>query len=118
MLTCWRIFPMSDLSHRALFEHTIDQALGYAGQDRFVLFYYEPRMQEVRWRDSHSCGCACTGWPPPYALIDAQAGAFGITLGHDDESGDHVLLVDRVDQQACILYREQAQEFLARQSAA
>ena len=43
----------------ALIEKSVrgmDQKLGYHGNDRFVLFYYEPRGEEVIWRDSHSCG--------------------------------------------------------------
>ncbi|MDB5293573.1 MAG: hypothetical protein JWL69_4814 [Phycisphaerales bacterium] len=93
---------------------SIDQDLGYFGHDRFVLFYYEPRAHEVMWRDSRSSGSGCNGWPPPIATLAAEARARGITLGTDTEHGDHVLLVDRVDHQACFAYREEAQEFLAR----
>lgn len=96
---------------------SIDQILGYFGQDRFVLFYYEPRDREVRWRDSHSNGTGVTGWPAPFADLEAQARACGISLGNSDEPGDHVLLVDRMHEQACFAYREAAQEFLARTSA-
>jgi hypothetical protein len=96
---------------------SIDQELGYCGDDRFVLFYYEPTRQEVRWRDSRSSGAGCAGWPPPFAGIEARARNWGISLGNFKEAGDHVLLVDRVDHQVCFAYREEAQEFLARQSA-
>jgi hypothetical protein len=97
----------------------IDEELGYAGHDRFVFFYYEPRRREVWWKDTHSCGSgsAGAGWPPPFATIEARARAFGITLGHNVESGDHVILVDRIEHRVTIAYREEAQEFLARQSA-
>ena len=95
----------------------IDQELGYAGQDRFVFFYYEPRRREVWWKDTRSCGSGSAGWPAPFANIEADARAFGITLGHNVESGDHVILVDRIEHRATIAYREEAQEFLARQSA-
>jgi hypothetical protein len=95
----------------------IDQELGYFGHDRFVLFYYEPRMHEVMWRDTRSSGSACNGWPPSFATIAAKAQTRGISLGSDTESGDHVLLVDRVDQQVCFAYREEAQEFLARRAS-
>ncbi|HET6251636.1 MAG TPA: hypothetical protein VFE47_28380 [Tepidisphaeraceae bacterium] len=95
----------------------IDQELGYRGEDRFVLFYYDSARREVRWRDSRSCGAGRMGWPPPFAGIEAHARHWGITLGNVNETGDHVLLVDRVDHQVCFAYREEAQEFLARQSA-
>lgn len=92
----------------------IDQELGYDGQDRFVLFYFEPRGREVRWRDSQGSGSVGVGFTPAFAQIEARARAVGITLGDSLSSGDHVLLVDRLEHQACFAYREQAQEFLAR----
>ena len=96
---------------------SIDQELGYYGEDRFVMFYYEPNRREVRWRDSRSCGAGCTEWPPPFAGIETHGRNAGITLGNFKGPGDHVLLVDRVDHQVCFAYREEAQEFLARQCA-
>jgi hypothetical protein len=93
----------------------IEQELGYLGKDRFVMFYYEPSLNQVRWRDSRSMGSGCTGWPPRFAGIEASARSAGFTLGNFKGRGDHVLLVDRVDRQVCFAYREEAQEFLARQ---
>jgi len=89
----------------------------YAGSDRFILFYFEPRSREVRWQDSRSSGSAGSVWPAPLQGIQDKAAANGITLGTETEPGDHVLLVDRIDEHAVFAYREQAQEFLARQSA-
>lgn len=92
--------------------------VGYFGKDRFVLFYFEPRSREVRWQDSHTCGSAGRAWPATLEGIEAKAKAHGFTLGTETEPGDHVLLVDRIDEHAVFAYREEAQEFLARQSAA
>jgi len=96
----------------------IDQKLGYSGHDRFILFYYEFRVHEVRWRDSRSCGPASSGWPPLFADLQAHTNTSGLSLGCGDQPGDHVILVDRVAQKARFAYREEAQEFLARQQAA
>jgi hypothetical protein len=96
---------------------SVDQELGYSGHDRFVLFYYEWRGHEVRWRDSQSCGPARGGWPPLFADIQAYASAYGLSLGFGDQPGDHVVLVDRVAREARFAYREEAQDFLARQQA-
>jgi hypothetical protein len=94
----------------------IDRELGYAGPDRFVCFYYEPRAQGIRWRDSRSCGSGRGGWSSVVRQLEAIASACGMSLGNNEAPGDHVLLVDRVDQQARFAYREEAQEFLARRS--
>jgi hypothetical protein len=49
--------------------------------------------------------------------LASQARLQGITLGNAHEIGDHALLLDREDQKVCVVYREEAQEFLARRSA-
>jgi hypothetical protein len=100
------------------FHASLDQEFGYSGQDRFVLFYYESRLHEVRWRDTHSCGPACGAWPALFADLQASATTCGLSLGFGDQPGDHVLLVDRIAQKARFAYREEAQEFLARHQAA
>ena len=53
------IHPAALAALVALIEKSVrgmDQKLGYHGKDRFVLFYYEPRGEEVIWWDSHSSG--------------------------------------------------------------
>jgi len=117
----WSFASNEDIASPGLTDRSstsVDHELGYSGHDRFVLFYYESRDHEVRWRDSHSCGPACGGWPPLFADIHAQASSYGLSLGFGDQPGDHVVLVDRVAQKARFAYREEAQEFLARQQAA
>ena len=94
----------------------IDKELGYSGPDRFVCFYYEPRGHSICWRDSRSHGTGSGGWSSLIGQLEAIASACGMSLGNNDAAGDHVLLVDRVDQQARFAYREEAQEFLARRS--
>ena len=96
----------------------IDQELGYFGADRFVLFYYDPRAHQLTWRDSRSFGPGSVESPASLACILDKARASGVSLGDDSAWGDHVLLLDRVDQQACFAYREAAQEFLARRCEA
>jgi hypothetical protein len=89
----------------------IEQQLGYRGQERFVLFYYDPRSQRMMWRDSRSCGA---GEVSLFGLLDATAKACGVSVGDQNGLGDHALLVDRVGRRASFSFRERAQEFLAR----
>ena len=97
---------------------TFDQGLGYSGQDRFVLFYFEPGSKEVRWRDTRASGSGIVGRPHDIIRIQEHARGCGVSLGDFLERGDHVLLVDRVCQEARFAFREEAQEFLARRQSA
>jgi len=90
----------------------IEQQLGYRGQDRFVLFYFDPQTQRVMWRDSRACGAGEQSGL--FRLVEATAKACGVSVGSATGPGDHALLMDRVAHRATFSFREQAQEFLAR----
>lgn len=92
----------------------IEQQLGYCGQDRFVLFYFDPQTQRVMWRDSRACGAGETEQTALFRLVEATAKACGVSVGSATGPGDHALLMDRVAHRATFSFREQAQEFLAR----
>ena len=96
------------------FGQFIEDELDYPGLDRFICLYYEPRAQRVNWRDGRSCGSGSRGWSGWFGQVQALARTMGMSVGNNDEPGDHVLLVDRVGQQARFAFREEAQEFLAR----
>jgi hypothetical protein len=95
-------------------DQNIEQQLGYCGQDRFVLFYFDPRSRHVMWRDSRSCGTGQSEQSALFKLIEKTAKALGISVGNHNGPGDHALLVDRVARRASFNFRELAQEFLAR----
>ena len=61
---------------------SMDHMLGYRRRDRFVIFYYEPRGDEVLWRDSGSYGFATSRdlirWMRP--LFFALLGVFGLAI--------------------------------------
>ena len=40
----------------------IDRALGYFGNEPYVLFAYEDRAGEVMWKDGQSCGISHGAW--------------------------------------------------------
>lgn len=73
----------------------IDRALGYFGNEPYVVFAYEPRAGEVIWKDGLSCGFAHGAWDVMSAKVGPVARDRGTTLGEDGVAGSHVLLVDR-----------------------
>lgn len=107
---------MTHFSYDALGQG-IERALGYSGQDRFVLFYYDPQSQQVIWRDGRSYGSADGQPSSVFGELEARARACGVSVGDDRGPGDHALLVDRIGRRASFAYREVAQEFLARRLA-
>ena len=98
-------------------KHCIDRKLGYSGQDRFVLFHYEPRAQEVMWRDGRSYGFGSGGWQAFFDEVEPVAREHGISIGNDTRPGDHVLVVDRIEGEAWFADRRRAQEMVMRKVA-
>src|SRR3954454_8905649 len=43
---------------------SLDRALGYFGEARYVCFRYEPRGEEVVWNDGRTYGFGSGGWQP------------------------------------------------------
>ncbi len=95
----------------------IDRKLGYSGEDRFVLFHYEPRGQEVMWRDGRSYGFGHGGWQAFFDEVEPVAREHGISVGDDTQPADHVLIVDRVEGEAYFADRTRAQRLVMREVA-
>src|SRR6185437_10268692 len=100
----------------AVLEKTVtcmDRMLGYRGQDRFVIFYHEPRAQEVLWRDSHSYGFATGAWSTFMDDVAPVADHYLVNVGCNATPATHVLLIDRAERKAYFAARQEAMQFLA-----
>src|SRR5580704_8925534 len=95
----------------ALIEKSVrgmDQKLGYRGKDRFVLFYYEPRGEEVIWQDRPSSGFS-TGFGQCFIdELSPVAEVHKVDLGNSGTPGPQVLLIDRTERQAYFVERDEA----------
>jgi len=101
----------------ALIEKSVrgmDQKLGYQGKDRFVLFYYEPRGEEVIWRDSHSYGFATGAGQFFIDELAPVADLHKVNVGISGSPGTHVLLIDRAVRRAYFVRRDEAVLFLTK----
>ena len=90
----------------------IDRALGYFGNEPYVLFAYESRGGEVMWKDGQSCGFAHGAWEILTRRVEPVAQEHGVTLGRDTADGSHVLLVDRRRGRAYLAQPVMAEVFL------
>jgi hypothetical protein len=91
----------------------MDQKLGYHGEDRFVLFYYEPRGEEVIWQDSHSSGFS-TGFGQCFIdELSPVAEVHKVNVGNSGSPGKQVLLIDRAERHAYFVERDEAIRCLA-----
>jgi hypothetical protein len=90
----------------------MDQKLGYPGRERFVVFYYEPRGEEVIWRDGISYGFATGAWSAFKDELAPVAELYGVEVGGETAPARHVLLVDRADHRAYFVERVEALQFL------
>jgi hypothetical protein len=73
----------------------LDRSLGYVGGDRFVIFYYEPRGEEVVWEDGHTYGFGAGGWCAFEDLVAPLAKRHSAELGNEKCAGRDVLVLDR-----------------------
>lgn len=94
----------------------IARDLGYFGRARFVCFYYEPRGDEVIWRDGQSYGFGTGGWSLFTDKIAPVARAYGAQVGSSQSFATDVLLIDRSTGEAYFAERKRAEQFLARQA--
>jgi hypothetical protein len=106
----------SKLSDRL--QQSIDRQLGYFGQDRFVMFYYEPRGAEVVWTDSQSCGFGTGAWRVFLDEIEPLARRDGADLGTAEARGRHGLIVDRAYGHTYFAEQREARAFLSQQRRA
>src|SRR5258708_10714734 len=102
-LECSGVRPQWGAEFGAVFDKAarcMDQMLGYCGRDRFVIFYYEPRGEEVIWRDSQSYGFATGAWSTFMGEVAPVAEHYGADVGCKGSPGKHVLLIDRAERRA------------------
>ena len=95
----------------------VDQLLGYGGRDRFVMLYYEPRGEEVIWRDSRSYGFATGAGPTFIDGVAPVAELYDVEVGSNGKPAKQVLLVDRKEQRAYFADKGEALRFLAEAAA-
>lgn len=95
----------------------MDQKLGYPGQERFVVFYYEARGEEVVWRDTRSYAFATGAWEVFLDEVAPLAKLYGVDLGCNGQSVKHVLLIDRGNVRAYFVPKNDAIDFLTRIAA-
>jgi hypothetical protein len=108
--------PTSRSQFLAVMEKTVrclDQMLGYRGKDRFVIYYYEPRGEEVVWRDSRSYGFATGAWSTFIDEVAPVAEHYKVDVGCSGVEGRHVLMIDRRDRRAYFAIKAEAVKFLA-----
>lgn len=91
----------------------IDRKLGYFGNDRFVLFYYEPRGEEVVWKDGRSYGFGTGAWCAFHEQIAPLFNRYAADLGKCEAPDDHALVIDRQTRRAYFAQRQKAEEFLS-----
>jgi hypothetical protein len=110
---------------RALPQHLsagLDRRLGYFGEARFVMFYYEPRGEEVLWNDGRSYGFASGAWCMFTERIIPLAVRHGFNLGPGAAGGTSgggqaaaaatdALVVDRLTGRAYFARRDAALRF-------
>jgi hypothetical protein len=94
----------------------IDRRLGYRGEERYVIFYYEPRGQEIIWQDCRSYGFALGGWRTFMRHVEPVMETFDVSIGNAESHGRHVLVVDRLLGIAYVAPRESGERFVAKQS--
>lgn len=85
--------------------------LGYPGAERFVMFYYEPRGQEVMWRDGHRYGFGLGGWSAWTEQIVPLAEELGVRLDGWPNPGA-ALVYDRLLRRAYFADRSSAEQFI------
>ena len=73
----------------------IDGKLGYTGESRWVMFYYEGTWGGVVWRDASSHGCSMAGMWPFLDAISPLADVYEVNLGSDVTRPTHALVLDR-----------------------
>jgi len=91
----------------------LDRQLGYFGEGRFVAFRYEPRAEDVMWRDERSFGIATGAWQVFLDDVQPLADLYGVNVGHNGRQAEHALVFDRVRGVAYFAPRQSAEDFLS-----
>ncbi len=106
------LLPSNFISLAGLLPGEFDRRLGYRRDERYVLFYFEPRGHEVIWQDRESYGFAIGGWRLFTELVHPLAAKFGVHVGDDEAHGSEVLFIDRLLNDAYFAPRQSAEAFL------
>ena len=91
-----------------------ERQMGYFGDSRFVAFHYEPRAEDVMWRDERSFGIATGAWQRFLDEVEPLAELYGVNVGNHGRSAQDVLVFDRVRLTCYFAPRASAEAFLAR----
>lgn len=110
--------PLGSVAVSEMLHPWVDRKLGYLGDARFVMFYYEPRGDEVIWRDDRSYGFGAGAWCFFTDKIAPLAERYHVNLGNSISQGEEALLIDRVKRQAYFAKRKHTEQFIARQQSA
>lgn len=103
-----------EISHRLTY--LADRKLGYHRDERFVIFYYEPRGQEIIWQDGSSYGFGLGGWRFFTLYVEPLMRSYDVHIGDAEIAGRHVLVLDRLANHAYFAPRDSAERFLAHQA--
>ena len=110
--------PSSFLKLSDRLQQCCPRQLGYFGQDRFVMFYFEPRGGEVVWTDTRTCGFGTGAWQVFLDEIEPLARQHGVNLGNTESKGQHALIIDRHWGHAYFAGQREGRSFLAEQNRA
>jgi hypothetical protein len=91
-----------------------DRQLGYFGDGRYVAFRYEPRAEDVMWRDERSFGIATGAWQMFFDQVVPLAELYDVNVGSSGRQAQHVLVFDRVRLSGYFAPRDSAESFLSR----
>ena len=90
-----------------------DRQWGYFGEGRFVAFRYEPRAEDVMWRDERSFGIATGAWQTFLDQMQPLADLYAVNVGTHNRAATDVLVLDRAKNTAYFASRKSAEAYLA-----
>src|ERR1700678_2085391 len=90
------------------FDAQLDRKLGYFGQERFVCFFYEPRGEEVVWKDCQSFGFGTGAWFTFMRQVKSSVDQASAEMEADQTTDRHVLVIDRLKQATYFAQRKVA----------
>ena len=92
----------------------LDRQLGYFGNARYCLFYFDPRAESAVWNDGRSYGFGLGSWRAFGDCVEPLAQRYGVTLG-GGRSGGSVLVIDRRDRSAYFVAWRKAEQLVGEQ---
>jgi hypothetical protein len=77
----------------------LDRQLGYFGEARYCMFYFDQCADGLMWMDGHGYGFGSGAWRAFADRVEPLAPRYGVTLGRSQDGGG-VLLIDRREARA------------------